>query len=162
MQPWIKIRAQASGTTDIGQNGAEFNHKLQVIDKWTDSNCEAARSDTSPYVLGKYADPVSVKIATYGNDDDKGDVLLKGRYNGNFTKKKFVYEQVSVSVGLDLKIASIDWSHPLCCSSNIIEDTEYIFDQTPPNEWTKIAEYSYKDRYLPNEGMYFQAIVQNA
>ena len=30
------------------------------------------------------------------------------------------------------------------------------------DEWTKLADYTFKDRYLPHEGMYFQAIVQNA
>lgn len=159
---WIKFQAYANGPSDIGQGSADFNHKLEILDKWTASNCAFYESGDSPYVLGKYADPVRVKIKAYGNGSDKGDVLLKGRYNGHFVTKTSFASQVQIGLGLSFKVASISWSHPLCCWTDVDKEEEYVFSQSDPDEWTKLADYAYSDRYLPDEGMYFQAIVQNA
>ena|GEM_PF-5990572 len=161
VQPWIRFQASASGPSDIGRSSAHFAHRLEVLDKWTDSNCAFFQIDDSPYVLGKYADPVSVKIMAYSNGSDEGDVLLKGRYNGYSQQKTLLADRVSTSLGLGFEAAAINWSHPLCCWTDVGQGEDYIFG-TDSGEWAKLAEYTFTDRYLPAEGMYFQVTVQNA
>jgi len=158
----ISIGAYANSPSDIARGSADFNSKLEVIDKWTESNCPFYETDDSPYVLGKYADPVEVRTKTYGNDSDKGDVLLKGRYNGYYVTKTGFFDKVEIGVGVELKVASVGWSHPIGDWQDVVQDEEYIFSNYDPDHWVKTAEYLYKDRYLPDAGRYFQAIVQNA
>lgn len=162
LEYWIRFQAYANGPSDIYRGASDFNHKLEVLRKWTASNCAFYVSEDSPYVLGKYADPVKVKIKAYGDGSTKGDVLLKGWYNGYFKPKSVLDSNVSISLGLGYMVASVSWSLTLCCTQPVKPDEVYVFSQQDPNQWTKLAQYSYTDRYLPDVGMYFQAIVQNA
>lgn len=102
-----------------------------------------------------------MKIKTFGNGTDSGDVLLYGRYTGNYTRKSS-YGQVSLSLGIDTEIASVTWSKTLCCQTGVDDYSEMIYSQGDPNDWTKLASYAYTDRELKNEGEHFDAYVQNA
>lgn len=164
-QCWVryKIRFQAysNGPDDIGRGSADFNHKLEVLRKWTESNCAFYRKEDSPFFLGKYADPAKAKVKAYGNDSSTGDVFLKGRFNGNFEWKWFP-RNVELELGLSYAIASVNWSIPLTHWAEPDKNMEVIYSQTDPDEWTKLAKYTYRDRSLRDTGQYFQAIVQNA
>ena len=174
---WVEYRirylAYANGPSDIARDDGQFNHMLELptenkyyddygrMGKFTDSNCSLYQSSDSPYQIGEYSDPVNVKIKTFGNGTDSGDVLLYGRYTGNYTRKSS-YGQVSLSLGIDTEIASVTWSKTLCCQTGVDDYSEVIYSQGDPNDWTKLASYAYTDRELKNEGEHFDAYVQNA
>jgi len=65
-------------------------------------------------------------------------------------------------LGLSYGIASVSWGIPLVHWAEPDKNVEVIYSHTDPNEWTKLAKYEYKDRYLRDAAQYFQAIVQNA
>jgi hypothetical protein len=91
----------------------------------------------------------------------RGDVLLKGRYNGSFTIPPSFPIQVSVEASLAFKAASIGFSATLCCATPMVDNTEIVFVQAN-DKWTKLAQYKFEQRRLDSVGQHFQAIVQNA
>lgn len=158
---YINFQGFANGPSDIARGAGDYNYVVEILRKWTDSNCAFYRTERSPYQLGEYGRPINVKIKTYGNNSNSGDVLLKGRYNGTFETKSFP-GQPSIRLGLSYKVASIGYTIPLCCTKGVNPNEEYVFSNSDPSNWTKLANYDYNDRRLRLAGHRFQAIVQLA
>lgn len=157
----IRFQAYSSGPSDIGRGAAEFNHELNLLRKWTDSNCALYRKEDSPYRLGAIGNPVNFKTKAYGNGSSVGDVLLRGRYNGVFESTTYP-GQVSLEVGITVGVAGVNWSYPLCCTVNVDANSETIYSHPDSSRWTKLTSYIYKDRYLRYVNQRFNAIVQVA
>ena len=157
----IQFQTSIGGPGAIGRGGSDFNHQLKVLRKWTESNCESLIREDSQFVLGAYDDPVRVKIKTYGNGLSDGDVMLKGRYGGDFQKKRSA-DPVMLRLGLGLEGADLDWDDPLCCEIDMHKSSGMIFNQGKPDTWAKMVEFGFDDRALwyPEES--FHVIVQTA
>ena len=141
----IQFQAFINGPREISRRSGDFRHELKILRKWTESNCESLIREDSQFVLGAYNDPVRVKIKTYGNGLSDGDVMLKGRYGGDF-QKKWSADPVILRFGFEHTGADLDWSYQLCCDVSV--NKERIFSQTEPDTWAKMVEFGFDDRAL--------------
>jgi hypothetical protein len=164
---WVEYRIQyqlyVGGPAGIGTYSGDFNHELSLVSKATDSNCLFYVKNDSPFVLGAYDNPIHARIKTYGNGTSEGDVMLKGKYNAEKSQRKiWPYGEVSVSLGLDLRVASVEWTLPICCEANVPATDWKIFSSPDPSKWTKLADFTFRDRALWYKGERFIVIVQVA
>lgn len=157
----ISFQAYTNGPSGIGIGSGDFNHQLKVTRKWTESNCPIYVTESSPFVLGTYSDPIKVLLRAAGDGSNYGDVFLKGRYSGTFTTKATFPASVTLRLGVTIyKTFGINGGLTLCCTQSESTGIDVIYPQG--SDWTKRVEHTYTDRYLPNAGQDFTAVVQVA
>lgn len=133
---------------------------LQVTNKWTASTSPTWESNTSPFIIGSYANPVVVEALLTGDLSNAGDAFSVGQFDGSYTTKG-AGPVISISLGVHLGPISVDWTLPINIENWMnayhVNTNMNLLGPNPQSDYVKKVHWSFTNCYLSDIGQNFSA-----